>query len=491
MARIADRSAPLAGPALARCFLVFFLIGVFALLHPGQPVLQLREYLHAMCHALERAARGEVQRLAVVVPPRHLKSITASVALVAWLLGQDPRLKIVVATYSEELAREHAEACLRVMESRWYRLLFPHTVIDRQHRRRLSFRTTAGGGRRAVSVTGSITGLGADVIILDDCMKADDIDSEAMREKAKRWYTNTLLTRLNNKRRGTIISIQQRLSEDDLTAVMLERGAELLLLPAIAEREELVPIGFGRVWRRRVGEVLDPEREDRATLDRYRREMGPDRFATQYQGQPTAPGGNMVRVDRFPRYGGDAADYPFGKILQSWDTGTSASPDSDWSVCLTAGYHDGKLYILDLFRARLDYPELREAVIDQKRIWKPDQVIMEDAGLGRALYQELHRARGTVHMRMWTPEHSKAERMRGQLGQIEDGRVLLPEHAPWLDTFLAELRAFPRGRHDDQADALSQLLAFALSREAWMKVPINPLTGRKLYVKRRASVNRR
>lgn len=476
--------------ALQRQCLAFFLVPVFATLHPGAPPLRLLWYLFAMCHALERAVDGDRQRLVISLPPRYLKSITASVALVAWLLGRDPALKIMVATYSAELAREHAQACRTIMESTWYQRLFPNTRLSQRTNRQLDFRTTAGGGRRAVSVTGSTTGLGADVIILDDCMKADEITSEAARAEVKRWYANTLLTRLNSKRTGTIISIQQRLGEDDLTASLLDRGFEHLCLPAIAERDEHIPIGFGRAYPRTVGEVLDPEREDIATLEALRRELGPVVFSAQYQQNPVAPEGNIIRVEKFPRYEWPMERSDFQKVVQSWDTGMSASPDSDWSVCLTCGYRDDRWYLLDVFRRQLDYPDLRNAVLRLARQWSADKVVIEDAGSGKSLWQELHRFKGVLRPLMWPATIGKEERLIGQLGQIEDGRLLLPDDAPWLDAFLSELRAFPTGRNDDQVDAMSQFLEFAMSRQAWVNTPIDPVTGRRLHIRRRETVRR-
>ena len=474
--------------ALRRRYLFCFLVAVFRTLHPGQPPLRPLWYLFAMCHALEEATAGRKRRRVISVPPRHLKSITASVALVAWKLGHDPSLKIMVATYSERLAREHAAACRQIMEQAWYRRLFPDTRIDRRSDRKLDFKTTKGGGRQAVSVTGSTTGFGADIIILDDCLKADEIESEAARETVERWYSGTLVTRLNSKREGVIISIQQRLGEDDLTAKLLALGFDHLCLPSIAERDEAVPIGEGRVYRRRIGELLDPEREDAATLATLRREMGPAKFAAQIQQNPVAPEGNIVRIERLARYTGPIARGRFVKVCQSWDTGMSALATSDWSVCTTWGFSGDHWHLLDVYRAQLDYPDLRNAVIRLRAEWAADKVIIEDAGSGKALWQEL-RARGPFRPLMWRPAGSKEERLRGQLGQLEDGRILFPREAPWLDTYLHELRAFP-GRHDDQVDSTTQFLEFAMQRDAWVTVPTDPETGRRLYVRRKQRVER-
>ena len=475
--------------ALQRRYLFFFLVGVFRALHPGQPALRPVWYLMAMCHALEQATSGALRRLVISVPPRHLKSITAAVALVAWKLGHDPSLKIMVATYSDKLAREHADACRMIMEQSWYKRLFPQTRIREGSNRQLEFKTTKGGGRQAVSVTGSITGFGADIIILDDCMKADEIESEAARNAVDRWYSSTLITRLNSKRDGVIISIQQRLGEDDLTAKLLALGFHHLCLPSIAEKDEAIPITEGRIYRRRIGDLLDPAREDRATLEALRREMGAFKFSAQIQQNPVAPEGNIIRIDRLARYDAPLPREQYRAIWQSWDTGMSALPTSDWSVCTTWGFRDDRWYLLDVCRRRLDYPDLRDAVIRLRQQWAADKVIIEDAGAGKSLWQEL-RSRGPFRPIMVTPAASKEERLRGQLGQIEDGRILFPREAPWLDAYLHELRAFP-GRHDDQVDSTSQFLQHAMAKDAWLAVPIDPETGRRLYNIRKDRLNRR
>ena len=275
--------------AARRSHFTLFLMKVFETLHPAEPPLKLPWYLHSMCHALTEVRARRKRRLVITVPPRHLKSITASVAFVAWLLGHDPSLKIMVASYSHDLARLHSNLTRTVMETSWYKNDFPGTRISDRGNRALELETSAGGVRKSVSVGGSITGFGADIIIVDDCMKADEARSQAVRDEVRGWFDNTLSTRLNNKASGIIVSIQQRLHEDDLPAYMLEKGYEHLNLPAIAEKREYVQIGPDRWHERTVGDLLNPEREGHDVLDQLRRDLGPAVFAAQYQQDPIAP----------------------------------------------------------------------------------------------------------------------------------------------------------------------------------------------------------
>ena len=474
--------------ALRRTDLSAFLMKVFETLHPGDPPLVRAWYVHAMCHALAEVRCGRKRRLVITVPPRHLKSIAASVAFVAWLLGHNPALKIMVASYSQDLARLHSNLTRTIMETEWYRADFPGTRISERGNRALELETTAGGVRKAVSVGGSITGFGADIIIVDDCMKADEARSAVTREELRSWFDNTLSTRLNDKATGVIFSIQQRLHEDDLPAYLLEKGYEHLNLPAIAEKEETVAIGRDRVHHRLVGDLLDPLRESREVLDQLRRDLGPAVFAAQYQQDPVAPEGNLIRMEWFGTYDEAPQRHEFLKVVQSWDTGMSAAPTSDYSVCTTWGFERTcqKWYLLDVFRHRLDFPDLKRAVIELQRQWRADKVIIENACSGISLWQEL-KAKGPFRPLMIPPTSSKEERFSGCLAEVEAGQFLLPADAPWLAAFRAELKAFPSSRHDDQVDSFSQFVGFQLLNWRWILTQRGP-NGR---VKERVRLKKR
>lgn len=452
--------------AARREHLAFFLMKTFEALHPGAPPLVLTWYIHAMCWMMEQAARGAIPRCLINIPPRTLKSISASVALVAWLLGRDPTRRIMIATYSLDLARHHHSQCRQIMESDWYQRLFPGTRIDDRENRALEFVTTKGGGRKAVSVGGTVTGFGAHLIVIDDCMKAEDARSQTARDAVKQWCDGTLMTRMNDAGGGAVISIQQRLGEDDLSAHLLAKGYQHLNLPAIAEKAEAIPLGGGLVHRRTPGELLDPERFSQPVLDRLRRELGPVVFSAQYQQDPVAPEGNLLRWEWFGTYNGEHERDYFQKIVQSWDTGMTSSPSSDFSVCTVWGFREDYWYLLDVFRERLDYPDLKKAVIRLKNRWKADKVVIEDAGSGKSLWQDL-RVGGPFVPLMWGVEEDKETRFIGTLGEVETGHILMPAEAPWLDAFKSEMKAFPAGRHDDQVDSFSQFIEFQRRNWRW------------------------
>ncbi len=221
--------------ALRRQSFYAFVIEVFRVLHPGKPLAKA-PYLEAMCFQLQEVAEERKRHLLITVPPRHLKSVCTSVALVAWMLGHNPSHKVIVASYGEDLARRHAADFRTVMQSPMYRRLFPGTRIEPRSNRADEIRTTRGGGRKAVSLGGAVTGFGADLIIIDDLMKAQDALSERRREEVREYFEQTLYSRLDDKKHGRIIAIQQRLHEDDFAGYLVEKDSfEHLNLPAIAE----------------------------------------------------------------------------------------------------------------------------------------------------------------------------------------------------------------------------------------------------------------
>ncbi|MGE7157490.1 phage terminase large subunit [Methylorubrum rhodesianum] len=466
--------------ALLREYLYFFTWKAFAGLHPGDSFIPTW-HVRAMTHALERVARGECRRLLITVPPRHLKSICTAVAFPAWLLGRDPSIKIMVASYGGELAAKHARDFRLLVRQDWYRALFPRTRLAVGGNREDEQITTAKGGRKALSLGGAGTGFGADLIIIDDLMKAGDASSPAKREEVRAYYEQTLLSRLNDKASGRIVAIQQRLHEDDLAGYLINSGQfEHLNLPAIAIQEEAVPLGFGEVHHRRKDAVLCPEREPRQVLEELCVSMGNAAFSAQYQQDPTPPGGNRIHWEWFGSYDTPLPREAYQCVVQTWDTALTAEPTSDFSVGLTFGFHDGCWHLLDLERQRLDFPDLKRRVQGLAARWEADVVVVEHAGSGISLLQQLrqeerNRAR---HFVDWRVHQDKRTRLEAQTARLESGRYLLPREAPWLEALRRELLAFPNGRYDDQVDSLVLFLEWSSCPRASDFPRRDPVTGR-------------
>ncbi len=442
-----------------------FLVRCFAELHAGQA---FSPALHAevLAAKLQSVREGGVKRLVVNVPPRHLKSLAASVALPAWLLGHDPALAVVNVTYAHDLSEKFARDCRAVMSSAWYQSLFS-TRLASPREPLAELVTTRGGFRLATSVGGVLTGRGADVILIDDPLKPIDAMSQSRRAAANDWFDSTLYSRLNDKARGAIVIVMQRLHEDDLAGhVLRQEGWDVVSFPAIAEDDEshVVETPLGRSeFRRRAGEALDPERESLATLNRIRATIGEANFASQYQQRPAPAGGGMVKSAWFRRYADEDRPQTFDRIIQSWDTANKPSELADYSVCTTWGLKGPHFYLLNVLRKRLSYPELKRAVIDQDARFSPQAILIEDKASGTGLIQELIAA-GCSRATRFSPAGDKIMRLHAETATIENGFVWLPQEAPWLADYLAEFAAFPRGRHDDQVDSTAQALAWTKQR---------------------------
>lgn len=450
--------------ALIRQRFLPFAIKAFEQLHPSEDrTFQMNWHVEAMCHALEEASIGPVHRQIMEVPPRHGKSIFTSVALPAWLLGRNPTMKIMVASYGSDLADKHGRDTRTLMTSDFYKRLFPNTVISID--RALELTTTAGGGRKAISVGGSGTGFGADLIIVDDLMKAAEASSEADVTRAHDYFASTLASRLDNPKSGRFIVIQQRLSERDIVGYLKEKGTfNVLSLPAIADRHEDIPLGGGRTHTRVPGDLLFPQYQSAEYLEERRLYMGNAVFSAQYLQNPTPPGGNRLRREWFKSYTFEPQRERFTYVIQSWDTGQSEDPTSAFSVCTTWGLRDGLWHLIDLDRARLAYRDLLKRALSLHRKWMPDKIIIEKAASGYALLSDLrgpeHKLRAEV--RAYVPKMDKIERLEVTAAQIEAGKFALPASAPWLEDFLHECLTFPAGKYADQVDSMTQFID-------WMK----------------------
>lgn len=421
-------------------------------------------HIEAINHELMRCHRRENRRLLITQPPRSLKSICTSVAFVAWALGHDPSLRFLCVSYSDSLANDLARQFRMVVESEWYRRAFPRMRLKKETKTECI--TTRGGGRVALSVGGSVTGRGADFIIIDDPLKAEDGASESARRSAIDWYDGTLSTRLNDKERGVIILVMQRLHQEDLAGYLIERGGwQQLNLPAIALEDTAVPIGPDEMHRRKQGDVLHPARESRETLERIKAEVGSLQFSAQYQQSPIPPEGNLVKREWLKTYDLAPRPEPGVKIVQSWDIATTTDERNDWSVCTTWAIKEKDYYLLDVWRGRVEFPDLRRKIVRHAMDHRAQTVLIEKAGPGLQLVQDLRQdaTPGFPRPIGITPDGDKLMRMETQTPRIEAGHVLLPKEAPWLGTLLEELLAFPRGRHDDQVDSVSQFLRWAWS----------------------------
>ncbi|MBT3625803.1 MAG: phage terminase large subunit [Gammaproteobacteria bacterium] len=419
-------------------------------------------HIDLIADRLTRCYNGEITRLIISMPPRNLKSICASVAFPAWTLGNDPTARIICASYSAELSSKLARDCRGLMETPWYQRVFPSTRLNRSTE--IDLETTKKGFRYTTSIGGSLTGLGANFVIIDDPIKPEDCYSATKRNNVKEWYDGTLYTRLDNKAEGVIILVMQRLHVDDLVAHVLEKDAwEVLKLPAIAEVHQSFDLLDGTTVERESNELLHPDREPIQVLEQIEDTIGNYNFSAQYQQQPIPLEGNLIKWSWFPSFDDeqifpDRADH----VVQSWDTASKASELANYSVCLTFVVRGDRYYLIDIFRKKLDFPDLQDAVVHQAQRFRAKRILIEDMASGTQLIQWLKRnlPANIPSPDAVIPRGEKVVRMSTQSAKIREGRVYIPRKADWLEAFHQELSTFPYGPHDDQVDALSQFLSW-------------------------------
>jgi predicted phage terminase large subunit-like protein len=286
-------------------------------------------------------------------------------------------------------------------------------------------------------------------------------------------------SRLNDKRRGCIIIVMQRLHEDDLVGHVLEQEEwELVRLPAIAEQDETHIIRTPyrtRTVQRKAGEALDTEREPLAVLERLRHTIGEYNFAGQYQQQPSPLGGGMVKAEWFKTYAPGEQPSEFDLVFQSWDTANKSTELADFSVGTTWAVKDKRLYLLHVYRERLEYPDLKRAVVQMAARYGARTILIEDRSSGTQLIQDLIRD-GLSGVTRYNSQLDKVMRLHSVTSTIENGFVYLPSEATWKPGYVHEVTTFPAAKYDDQTDSTSQALD-------WVKTGI-PCFGVLDYYKR-------
>jgi len=443
-----------------------------------QTKFHLNWHIELIAAKLEDVRWGRCKRLIVNVPPRHLKSHAISIAFPAWLLGHEPSKQILSVTYAQDLSETLARNSRSLMTSAFYQALFD----TRLSREAISeFETTEGGYRLSTSVGGMLTGRGADIIIIDDPLKADDALSESRRRSVNEWFDNTLRSRLNNQETGAIIIVMQRLHADDLVAHVQENEEwDVLSFPAIAEQDQsytfLTPYGRRQV-RRKIDDILQPALFSLASLEAQRRGMTDYNFTAQYQQNPQPLSGVIVKRDWLRFFTPSERPSRFDQVLQSWDTANKDTELANFSVCTTWGIKDRSLYLLDVFRQKMNFPDLKRAIVDLAKRYAATIVLIEDMASGTALLQELRADNFSIAQPAPKLQGDKIMRLHAQTTKIENGSVRFPREASWLNAYLSELLSFPNTKNDDQVDST----VFAI---AW--VSEHPEPGIITYYKQQA-----
>jgi len=422
----------------------------------------ISEYLMA-CY------RRDVRKLIINMPPRFMKSISVSVAFPAWLLGRDPSEQIMCASYSGNLSQKHSVDCRTVIESLWYKGVFPDVALARDQNAKNKFMTTKRGHRIATSVGGSATGDGGNFLICDDPLNPLEAASEADRTTANEWFDQTWSTRKNDPKTSVEIMVMQRLHVSDTTGhALAEEGWEHLIIPHEAEEHTTVMFPSGREFVREKGDLLHPDRIGEEEAANIQRRLGTYGYAGQYQQRPAPLGGGRVKLAWFPTY----RELPeFEEIVLSADTAQKPKEINDPSVIQVYGRKDVQWYLIDEWKDQVAYPTLKTKMYAMSTKWNPDAILIEDKSSGSSLIQEIKENREKkLPVIAIEPEADKVTRFDTQTPSLENGTIALPDASkydhPWLDGLLLNLSEFPNPQAWDELDAMSQFLKWLKTRVA-------------------------
>lgn len=420
---------------------------------------------------------GKQPRLMIFAPPRSGKSELFSRRFPAWAFGKNPDLQMIACSYSADLASRMNRDVQRIMDDESYQSIFPESSLNNKRISTLSGQALRNseifeilghkGAYRSAGVGGGITGMGADIAIIDDPVKdAKEANSQTVRDSLWDWYCTTLYTRLSPKS-GVLLGMT-RWHEDDLAGRLLaeaENGGDqwrVIKFPAIAEMDE---------EHRKEGEALHPERFDLERLEKIKAAVGTYTWNALYQQRPSSKGGGIIKGSWFGRY----SVPPLMKLKSLYaDTAQKTKQHNDYSVFLIAGKGlDGRVYVLDVVRGKWEAPELERTLID---VWNKHKAQtetgilagakVEDKASGTGLIQAIKR-KNQIPIKAVQVENDKYTRVLGVQGYIESGYVCLPENANWVADFINECEAFTptdSHQHDDQVDALVMAISDLLGK---------------------------
>jgi len=418
-------------------------------------------FIHGRHHAVmarkfEDIANGKIKRLIINMPPRHTKSEFASYLLPAWFLGRFPGKKIIQCSNTAELAVGFGRKVRNLVDSEVYAKIFPNVALRSDSKAAGRWSTNANGEYFAIGVGGTVTGKGADLLIIDDPHSEQEAALAAgdpsVYDKVFEWYTSGPRQRLQPG--GSIVVVMTRWAKRDLTGKivqgMMDRDGdewEIIELPAILPSEK-------PLW---------PEFWSYEELDKLRIELPLSKWQAQYQQNPTSEEGALVKREWWQVW--EKEQPPRCEfIIQSWDTAFTKSERADYSACTTWGVfykdeneNDPHIILLDALKERMEFPELKARALEYYQDWQPDAFIVEAKASGAPLIFELRRMGIPVQEFTPTRGNDKISRVNSVSDLFASGRVWAPRKR-WAEEVIEEMAAFPNSDHDDLVDSSTQAL---------------------------------
>ena len=409
-----------------------------------------------MANAFERVVNGECKRLIINMPPRHTKSEFASYLLPAWFLGKYPNKKVIQSSNTGELAVGFGRKVRNLVDSETYKAIFPNLELQQDSKAAGRWNTSKGGDYFAIGVGGTVTGKGANLLIIDDPHSEQEaalaVSNPDVFDKVTEWYTSGPRQRLQPG--GAIVIVMTRWAQRDLTGQVLKAAAarggeqwEVIEFPAIMPS----------------GKPLWPEFWELSELEALRQELPNAKWQAQYQQNPVGNESAIVKRDWWKWWESDTppqCDY----ILQAWDTAFEKTQRADYSAGTTWGVFINdednstpNIILLNTYKKRVEWVELKRDVLAEYREWEPDSVLIEKKATGAPLIYEL-RAMG-IPVQEYTPSRGqdKIARLNSVSDIIASGKVWLPR-TQWAEELVDEVGSFPSGEHDDLVDSMTLAL---------------------------------
>jgi predicted phage terminase large subunit-like protein len=428
-------------------------LGYLKFRYPERKFPQFQLDLIDVLDRLEKGTLG-TQNLLITMPPRHGKSEYGTVNFPTYYMGRDPRRFVMSSSYNAILAQDFGKQTRNISEEKTTNQVFPDFKVSPDSRASDVWATTQGGKYFGVGLDGTTSGRPANCLIVDDPFKSrEDADSATMRNKVWSFYTSALTTRLqpttDNKPPIQIV-ILTRWHPDDLAGRIMQTEDWKNGLWTHINFEARTGTPPQALW---------PERFDLDWLAR-RESLNPREFASLYQQTPYVQGGNLIHDDWW-RYYDIHEPHSYICTAIAADTAHKSKSQHDYSVALVGGLtRDGDIHIIDCVRAKLEFPELKQRLIqlnNQYRTRNLRGLYIEDKASGQSLIQELKRDSG-ISVIPTKAVHDKVARVSAVLPMLESGRVYLPGYSPWASDLKRECSEFPSSKHDDQVDALTILL---------------------------------
>lgn len=433
-----------------------FVLDAFKVLHNNSELVS-NWHIELLCNRLQQEAERIVKKekrkkhLLINVPPRTLKSELVNVFFSVYLWILDDSLQFISSSYSASLSINLSTQARRIIESDWFKIHFPNVVISKDENTKSKYTTPNGGLRYSTSTGGTVTGMGADVIVIDDPQNPQLARSDIERENANRFFNETLRSRLNNPDKGVFIVIMQRLHEKDLTGMLLDLEPdkwEHICLPAEIS-DNVKPIKLKENY---VDGLLFKDRLSLSTLNGFKTGLGSYGYSGQYMQLPSPADGGILKRNWF----NIVDEIPIGKIDFFLDTAYTDKSNNDATSLLAATFVNNNIYILNVKEVRLEFPDLIKEIQVFVQIYgytNQSRVYVEPKASGKSIAQQLKKNTGLNIIEDKPPTQDKVSRVSSISPIIESGRVYLKD-GRYINSFLDQCASFPNAAHDDMVDTL-------------------------------------